>query len=89
MGQRLPIASNTLGDVNLERLSFDLLTGQEGRRVFSEAHRTLESRGVVSGITGGNADPADIAAAMKAVGFKNINVSYGIDGEIIFSGTKP
>jgi len=78
-----------MSNVNLEGLSHKLLTGSEGRKFFSEAHRVLNKKGLVNGYTGAGADISAIRNAMRAVGFKNVNVQYGIGNNVIFSGVKP
>jgi hypothetical protein len=78
-----------MSDVNLEGLRGDLLTGSEGRKFFSEAHRTLTKRGTVNGYTGSNADVSAIREGMRAAGFKKIDIGYDVDGRVIFSGLKP
>lgn len=89
VGQKLSLKTRSMSNVNMEGLSYDLLTGTEGRKFFSEAHRVLTNKGVVNGYTGAGADVSAIRDAMKAVGFKNIKVEYGVGGNVIFSGVKP
>lgn len=74
IGQKLSLKTRSMSNVNLEGLSHSLLTGSEGRKFFSEAHRVLTKKGIVNGYTGAGADPSAIRDAMKAVGFKKINV---------------
>jgi hypothetical protein len=89
VGQNMPtIPSNSTSKVLIERLSYKLLTGKAGRQMFSEVHRILENGGIINGITGSNASMNAIRDALKAVGFKKINVSVDWDGTIIFSGVK-
>lgn len=90
IGQSLPIGNGQFGEVQVERLPFDQLTGARGRDFFRESHRVLIPGGRISGITGAHVPVDQLRSALKEAGFDQISIGAKRSQDPVeFSATKP